>query len=627
MKRLNLWETKLKDDYIYFNNVTDYFNFLIEENRYMNFKIKKQFTPGMETEDFLETQAFKENLELIYTDLNHPIVVSQKTFKNNYVDPRFYLEHKKDFIQAAHKLFLSEVEKNNIIIKIPDFLFDDNLLNLIIETKDLKSRSYTYNQIEGKELTESQINKIKENDLEFVLNKGNKKISTKYKIGYYTKEQLNELEGLNLYIPIKEEEINNLIYVNNSTMINIAEYHNNKIGEKNFLNNIKNILEELSKHKRNYNIKISIENREILRQSKIINNLPNNISLFIETDLHTYDLETYKKEEEKLEKLIMPIRESNLSPFERYIAVYNIVKQFKEYKENEEDKEQARNLRYILDNEYIVCKGFSNLLNDLLNRVGISNKEISLAVDTSYDEGFTLEETPVQLAGHGRNLIRIKDEKYNIDGIYVCDSTWDNDLKEDLYLNCLMTFDRKKEATRLEFMAYEDYFLDFHSIDEFNAKMNLLIKKEIKKQEEYKFTDSKEKLIINVYKKIYNIIMQTIYKLDLNIHSEFLKKYNEIITTTTNFNELENACSQMFTEYAHYILPLINKNVDFEDILTAAMEVKRKINGINNDELKEWLENTIKTNVNYEINAFPYTYNPENKKEAYLEENNRGLKF
>ena len=39
------------------------------------------------------------------------------------------------------------------------------------------------------------------------------------------------------------------------------------------------------------------------------------------------------KEEAKLEKLISPVKNSNLSPFEKYIAIYNIVKNFKEYNE------------------------------------------------------------------------------------------------------------------------------------------------------------------------------------------------------------------------------------------------------------------------------------------------------
>ena len=63
------------------------------------------------------------------------------------------------------------------------------------------------------------------------------------------------------------------------------------------------------------------------------------------------------EEEKKLEELVKDIKTSNLSQFEKFIAVYNIVKNYKEFKENENNRDQARALRYILDNEYMVCVG------------------------------------------------------------------------------------------------------------------------------------------------------------------------------------------------------------------------------------------------------------------------------
>ena len=59
---------------------------------------------------------------------------------------------------------------------------------------------------------------------------------------------------------------------------------------------------------------------------------------------------------------------------------------------------------------------------------------------------------------------------HNIHGFYIADSTWDNDLDNDLYSNSIMTFDRKKEAYRMELLNDIDLLFDFHDLNEFKQK-------------------------------------------------------------------------------------------------------------------------------------------------------------
>ena len=129
------------------------------------------------------------------------------------------------------------------------------------------------------------------------------------------------------------------------------------------------------------------------------------------------------KLENLLDLMVKDIKESDLSPYEKYIAVYNIVRSFKQYQyyENSETKDhevpdQSRNIYLILMNEWIVCVGYSQLLNELLKKVDISS--IHWIVDHRK---------------HLRSYVHIQDEKYNIDGFYMCDPTWDR-TQEDIIL-------------------------------------------------------------------------------------------------------------------------------------------------------------------------------------------------
>ena len=79
------------------------------------------------------------------------------------------------------------------------------------------------------------------------------------------------------------------------------------------------------------------------------------------------------------------------------------------------------------------------------------NWRISLlgAKDTSYDDGFTIEEKEVEDSGHARCIVSMDDDKYNVHGLYVSDPTWDNQLDENRLNNVLMTFDKMDISRRM----------------------------------------------------------------------------------------------------------------------------------------------------------------------------------
>lgn len=103
------------------------------------------------------------------------------------------------------------------------------------------------------------------------------------------------------------------------------------------------------------------------------------------------------------------IKKYNLSPFEQLILVYDIVKNNVYIKENDNDSPfTSRTLNNILNNDYIVCAGYVTMANAILKSLGNNVTSILCDNDT-----------------HCRGIIYINDKKYNIDGVYVFDPTFD----------------------------------------------------------------------------------------------------------------------------------------------------------------------------------------------------------
>ena len=96
--------------------------------------------------------------------------------------------------------------------------------------------------------------------------------------------------------------------------------------------------------------KLNLKNRIIINETNelddflINNNITGNI--YIKTPFRVIPLHEYLNYEIRLYKMLIPT--DNLSPFEKYIYIYNLVKNFKPYK-NSENKLDSRDVYKILD--------------------------------------------------------------------------------------------------------------------------------------------------------------------------------------------------------------------------------------------------------------------------------------
>lgn len=147
----------------------------------------------------------------------------------------------------------------------------------------------------------------------------------------------------------------------------------------------------------------------------------NNVS-FDNAHIYSVDPKTLILKEEILNMIANEVKAQSLSPLEKYMYLYNIVKLYKEYQEcdkieNIEDRFLSRNSHFTLFNDYMVCVGYATLLEELVSRLNDPNLKCTTFGCEVIEKGESF--------GHCRCVVKIEDDKYNVDGIYISDPTWD----------------------------------------------------------------------------------------------------------------------------------------------------------------------------------------------------------
>lgn len=135
-----------------------------------------------------------------------------------------------------------------------------------------------------------------------------------------------------------------------------------------------------------------------------------NINFKYDTGKKIFPLEEVIRMEHFMQSVVEDIKQKNFSPLEQLVAVYDVVKVFKPYEHEKDNSSESRALYEYLDNEYMVCAGYSDLIVNLGRRLNAPYVEIGL-------------ETKKE--GHSRNYVNIVDKKYGIDGFYALDATWE----------------------------------------------------------------------------------------------------------------------------------------------------------------------------------------------------------
>ena len=139
------------------------------------------------------------------------------------------------------------------------------------------------------------------------------------------------------------------------------------------------------------------------------------IYVHFENDIRYVSLLDCYKTMNEIKKYAENIKYLGLSKMETVMYVYDMVRNRVYVSESEtEDRAESRDLAKVLFGNKIVCAGYANLFNAILYYLGFGFSV------------FPLNDTNESLSGHARNVLYIQDEKYNIDGVYFCDATWDS---------------------------------------------------------------------------------------------------------------------------------------------------------------------------------------------------------
>ena len=618
MKVANIWDLPVITDVEYTGDIKR-LQYLIRTGKIKSFEIKDKYDANNVPNSTFEHGLKEEGISVNYVSDDHPILISNNPILTNYISPSFYEEHKKEIQDAYYKYFRS---KDDDFYNIYPYQYSPRLLNLIIRKRP--TGLFFYNV----DLSSDDIKKLNDNYIRATLYKDGEDIEISSDIAFanHSYNYLKESTMIDLDVSyIKGSNLNSIKFINDNTQIDIT----NRMGmdEEESLKITKSLLDRLSKTGKHYKVRIPVD-RRVLFNSIIGKEEYNNIDITIINDLYNYSFNEYKDEEKILDDLVKPIIEANLSPLERYIAVYNIVKNYKPYKESFVEGEEpsylgsveSRYLRYILNNEYIVCVGFAKLLQTLCERVGIRVQQASVDVDTSYDHGYTQEEKKVNQNGHQRCYVSIDDDKYGVHGIYVADPTWDNDLSMNKLSHALMTYTKVTTSNR---MIWYDCFkptLDIYSMDDFNKQINYIYRKRygiIKENitnviNEYLTFEERiailnnpkleEKIvekyvIIHTYKEVIESVLEQV-KCD-----DGTKKFNKKLSTCQNEKDYIN----LLTNIGHYLLTRVNQPISNETIIQASVNGTSKLKGLTPEEKEIEYNNTRKQFYDDELVHFPYS--------------------
>ena len=440
-------------------------------------------------------------IDFYYNDQDHPITYIKDAIllSNALTIDMDYYKQNEESLDERIKLICANVTSSSFMLG-KEFIKED-ILKVLAKNSNIE-RLILAEDAENYALTKEVYDILKDSSIEAIVTADvvpelkdvyGAKIAVndnRRLISYLTYNDIIQRESFYFSEPLTDEELYYLKYVKDDCLIEIE-----RVEDFDQIFKIVNRLEECGKHatvvlslrktkdyyyKNNFN-KYIAEHPELYDKNI-------RVEVGFKED---YSLKDYIEYEKRLYDLIKDAQ--HLSPFEKFLYAYNIVKKFKEYKENEADRTASRDLYALLDNEYMVCVGYAAMLEDLLDKLGIENAPYSVTLDVGFDkvpnDAIVIpDDVELSYGGHARVKVHLVDPKYGIDGYYFSDPTWDNVMSNDTYNYALMTQSEYVSIHRTDFMYFSNVNELFFAstIEEFSEKVNIWIDRNYsKKRKEY----------------------------------------------------------------------------------------------------------------------------------------------
>lgn len=193
-----------------------------------------------------------------------------------------------------------------------------------------------------------------------------------------------------------------------------------------------------------------------------------NVYLFFDGNKTERHIKEYKSTIDAIDDIVKTINKYNLSPLEKIMYAYDLVRDRVYTKESENESNiVSRDLSSVLFGDKIVCAGYVAIYNAVLKNLGISVMDYIIARKDNNKKG------------HIRSLVYVNDKKYNVNGIFLFDPTWDSKKYEGdkSYLTSYKFFCKSKDEFRYFDQEYNNVTLPNYSKN-FAPKVKKIIETE-----------------------------------------------------------------------------------------------------------------------------------------------------
>ena len=467
-------------------------------------------------------QCIRDNPKIVSTlpsYFSQNIDVMIECLKNDYMsfaDNRHTFtmeEYARIYTETREYIQIEDVLKNDFLIQNPYYLKE--LINQGIKIEDYKIRDSAY-----------------------------------YDKQYEGIKQIADEKGISIpkpydyYQMVIQEDDNVIVYANSLENIKRGlEY----IEENGILGNL--IVKLRQGH---FDEFLITDNLDYFR--KLLDN-NTNINFRYNSGKRLFRLSKVIEDEENMNMVVEDLKKYNFSPLEQVIAVFDIVKNYKTYNSSDEKEDYAASRSFFeyLNNNYMVCAGYSDLFVNLGHRLNAQYAYIGLNINYHKRD---------KIIAHARNYANIIDYKYGVNGIYALEATWEQsrasrqsrfEEKKSTYHGLMLTTDEGRDYSSpdseilLDYDGIDGIYDAWLTIDNVEKLRQYLIDPETNEEDPWKCRE---------IKKFVKQISPELYK---SISESPLSEYK-------NCEILVN-----------YFRSKVNKKIPTDKLLDAVMEVKKKI--------------------------------------------------
>lgn len=257
----------------------------------------------------------------------------------------------------------------------------------------------------------------------------------------------------------------------------------------------------------------------------------------------------FEKSVNVINNMVEKIKKYNLSPFEQIIYAYDLVRErIYKFEDKGDSPTKSRDLTSVLLGEKIVCVGYAAMLKAILK-----NFKINI-------ENYIIDSKTKNLA-HQRNMIHVWDLKYNLDGVFFFDATFDSRKSENdtSYLNNYLNFAVSKERSE--------------------NKLDDYVSRTLPNFDRYFIPKLKEIILESGVKSVPKDMINTINRVSIFLDKKFiinnlmfydLEDIPEIVKEKYGFSE-----KKMFEDLDRYQRLFFDSKIKGESFLRALYNVRR----------------------------------------------------